>query len=89
MAYKIIIENCTTGMTCADCEPVCPNQAINTSIDPARCTECVGVSTTPRCIEACPYSAIAKDPMYQETKEQLLKKWRKLHPGEEPAPGTY
>ncbi|MFC2059018.1 4Fe-4S ferredoxin [Chloroflexota bacterium] len=76
-------------MTCSDCEPVCPNKAINTTIDPDKCTECVGAYAAPQCVEACPYSAIMKDPEHEETKEQLLEKWRRLHTGEEPAPGTY
>jgi len=37
----------------------------------------------------CPAAACVPDPKHRETKAQLLKKWRRLHLGEEPALGTY
>jgi len=88
MAYKIT-EDC---ISCGACEPDCPNQAISEGdtqyvIDPARCTECVGSHESSRCVELCPVDACVPDT--QESKEALLEKWKKLHPGEEPAAGTF
>jgi len=85
MAYKI-------GMDCekcGSCEPECENQAISEGeetyvIDPERCTECVGNFESPKCFDICPMAAPERDPAHQETKEQLLAKWRKLHPGKTP-----
>ena len=91
MAYKIT-EDC---ISCGACEAECKNEAISEGetqyvIDPDKCTECVGVAASPRCAEVCPIDdCCIPDPDHEETKEQLLEKWRKLHPGEEPAPGTY
>ena len=92
IAYKIITEKCATvPWLCGDCRPGCPNKAIGTAhtIDPNRCTECVGAYETPHCAEICPAGACVPDPAHRETKRQLLQKWRRLHPGEKPAPGTY
>lgn len=90
MAYYIT-EDC---ISCGACEPECPNIAIREGetiyiIDPDRCTECVGSYEFSRCAEVCPVDACYPDPDYPETKEQLLEKWRGLHPDEEPAPGSY
>lgn len=91
MARKIT-EEC---ISCGACESECKNEAISEGdtiyvIDPEKCTECVGISEEPRCVEVCPIDdAIVPDPDHKETKEQLLEKWRKLHPGEEPAPGSF
>ncbi len=90
MAYYIT-EDC---ISCGACEPECPNTAIREGetiyiIDPDRCTECVGAYNSSRCVEVCPVDACHPDPDYPETKEQSLEKWRGLHPGEEPAPGSY
>lgn len=90
MAYYIT-EDC---ISCGACEPECPNQAIREGetifiIDPDRCTECVGTYKSSRCAEVCPVDACYPDPSHPETKEQLLEKWRGLHPDEEPAPGSY
>ncbi len=90
MAYYIT-EDC---ISCGACEPECPNQAIREGetifiIDPDRCTECVGTYESSRCAEVCPVDACYPDPSHTETKEQLLEKWRGLHPDEEPAPGSY
>ncbi len=90
MAYKITDE----CITCGACEAECKNEAISEGetinvIDPAKCTECVGWFESARCAEVCPVDdACIPDPGHQETKEQLLVKWRNLHPGQEPAPGT-
>ncbi|MBM3156993.1 MAG: 4Fe-4S ferredoxin [Chloroflexi bacterium] len=92
MAYKIITGKCTTvPWHCGDCRPGCPNKAISTAhaIDPGRCTECVGAYDKPQCAQVCPAGACVPDPAHRETRAQLLRKWRKLHPGEKPAPGTY
>ena len=85
MAYKIN-EDC---ISCGACESECPNAAIkegDTSfvIDPNKCTECVGSNPSPKCAETCPVGAAGPDPAHKETKEQLLEKWKKLHPGETP-----
>jgi ferredoxin len=91
MAYKIT-EEC---ISCGACEPECDiNNAISEGnpyyvIDPDKCTECVGNYESPRCVEVCPVDCIVQDPERPETKEQLLEKWRSLHPGEEPVAGTY
>ena len=90
MAYKITDE----CITCGACETECKNEAISEGetinvIDPAKCTECVGWFESARCADVCPVDdACIPDPGHQETKEQLLAKWRNLHPGQEPAPGT-
>lgn len=91
MAYKIT-EEC---ISCGACEGECKNEAISEGdtiyqIDPDKCTECVGWFDSPRCAEVCPIEGVCSpDPEHKETKEQLLEKWRKLNPGQEPAPGTY
>ena len=90
MAYYINDE----CISCGACEPECPNQAISEGdtiyvIDPAKCTECVGAYKSSRCAEVCPVDACQPDAKHVENKEQLLKKWRGLHPGKEPAEGSY
>ena len=37
-----------------------------------------------RCAEICPVDACAADSAHKESKDQLLAKWKKLHPGETP-----
>jgi ferredoxin len=86
MAYKIT-EDC---ISCGACEPECKNNAISEGediyvIDPDKCTECVGNHESPQCAEVCPIDACVPDPDHPESKEQLLEKWRRLHPGETPA----
>jgi len=90
MAYKITDE----CISCGACEPDCPNQAISEGdtqyeVNPDRCTQCVGAFETPRCADLCPVDACIPDPDKEESKEKLLEKWRKLHPGDEPAAGTF
>jgi ferredoxin len=90
MAY-LINEEC---INCAACEPECPNQAISEGeniyiINPDRCTDCLGAFASSRCAEVCPVDACHPDPNHAESKEQLLNKWRGLHPGKEPAAGSY
>ncbi len=86
MAYKIT-EEC---ISCGACEPECPNAAITEGetiyvIDPDKCTECVGSFESSRCAEVCPVDACLPDPDCEESREQLLEKWRRLHPGETPS----
>jgi len=89
MAYKISDE----CISCGACQPECPNQAISEGenqyvINPDRCTECIGSFASSRCAEVCPVDACAADPARKETREQLLAKWKTLHPGEIPTPNT-
>ena len=88
MAYKISDE----CITCGACEQECENDAISEGdtifvIDPDRCTECVGNYESPRCEEVCPMGAPVPDSDHKETKEQLMDKWHKLHPGKTPVHG--
>jgi ferredoxin len=83
MAYKITDE----CVKCGSCELECPNQAISEGdttyvIDPDKCTECVGYFESSKCAEICPVDACVPDPDHVEIREQLLEKWRSLHPGE-------
>ena len=85
MAYKIS-EEC---IYCGTCAEECPNNAIYEGetqfiVDPDKCTECVGFFESPRCHEACPLQIPSPDTEHQETKEELLKKWHRLHPEETP-----
>jgi ferredoxin len=85
MAYKIT-DDC---ISCGACEPECPNSAISEGeniykIDPAKCTECVGSFDSSRCAAVCPVEAPKPDADRKETKDQLMAKWKKLHPGETP-----
>jgi ferredoxin len=81
MALKIT-DDC---ISCGACEAECPNQAISEGastyvIDPSKCTECVGAHDASKCAEVCPVDACKPDPAHKETKEQLLEKYKKLHP---------
>lgn len=85
MAYKIN-EDC---ISCGACESECPNEAIKEGdpiyvIDPAKCTECIGSYSSSKCAEVCPVDASKPDPDHVETKDQLLAKWKSLHPGQTP-----
>ena len=85
MAYKIT-EDC---ISCGACESECPNNAISEgetiyAIDPDKCTECVGSHESSMCVETCPVDSCVPDPEHEESREQLLEKWRGLHPGETP-----
>jgi len=85
VAYKITDE----CISCGACEAECKNNAISEGeelyvIDPDKCTECAGWFESPKCVEVCPVDAPVPDPDHQETHEQLLGKWRKLHPGKTP-----
>lgn len=83
MAYKITDE----CMSCGACEQECPNKAISEGdnkfvINPGKCTECIGSFESSRCAEVCPFEAPVPDPEHKESREQLISKWKKLHPGE-------
>lgn len=85
MSLKIT-EDC---ISCGACEPECKNEAVKEGdtiyiIDPNKCTECVGWFESPRCVEVCPVDCCVPDPAYKESREQLLAKWQKLHPGQVP-----
>ena len=80
MAYKIIPELCNA---CGACESECPNRAISHvdklfTVDPNKCTECVGHYDEPQCQQVCPVDCIIPDPDHRETKEQLLEKYKRL-----------
>lgn len=86
MANKIT-DDC---ISCGACEPECPNQAISEGetvyvINPDKCTECVGSFESPKCAEICPVDACVPDPDHKESRQDLLAKWKRLHPGETPA----
>ena len=82
MAYKIT-DDC---VMCGTCLSECPNQAIyegdvTNRINPDKCCECLGDHESPQCASVCIVNACIPDPNHRESKEQLLKKWKKLHPG--------
>jgi len=77
----LITADCTN---CDACRPVCPNEAIAVAdpvytIDPLRCTECVGAEDEPQCRLACPVDCIVDHPDFVETREELLAKYQDLH----------
>jgi len=83
MAYKITLD----CIGCGACDAQCKNDAIFEGkiifiINAEKCTECVGYFNSPKCAEVCPVGACVPDSNYKESKEQLLDKWHKLHPGE-------
>jgi len=85
MAYKITDE----CISCGACDSECKNEAISEAesiyvIDPDKCTECIGCSESSKSVEISRVDSCVLHPAYQETREQLLEKWRKLHPGETP-----
>jgi len=86
MAYKIN-DDC---LACGVCQPECLNNAIDEGetsyiIDPDKCTECVGFRSEARCAEVCPVGAPVPDPSHKESHQQLLEKWKKLHPNKKPS----
>ncbi len=87
MAYKMKEDCCNL---CSLCEMECLNEAISEDktsfvIDPDKCTECVGNYESPKCSEVCNMDCPVPDPDHVESREQLLEKWQKSHPGETPA----
>ena len=86
MAF-IITDEC---IACGACEAECPNEAISEGedifvIDPDKCTECVGFYDTQQCYDVCPVEAPVPDPDNKETEEELLAKFKVLHPDKDPA----
>jgi len=76
-----ITDECTA---CDACVLECPNEAISEgdpiyTIDPARCTECVGAHDEPQCQLVCPADCIHPDPDHQEDRDALLAKYQQLH----------
>ena len=79
----LITDEC---INCDVCEPQCPNQAIFMGPDiyvirPERCTECVGHSDVPQCVELCPVNCIPVNPQWQEDQQTLWQKYRRLQAG--------
>ena len=77
----MITDTCTS---CDACRPVCPNEAIAVgqpiyTIDPHRCTECVGAEDEPQCKHLCPAECIIPHPDFRETREELLAKYEQIH----------
>jgi len=80
VAY-MITEEC---IACGACEPECPNEAISEGeeiyvIDPDKCTECVGFYDESQCASVCPVDACVPDPDHEETEEELMAKYHRLH----------
>lgn len=76
-----ITEEC---INCDVCEPECPNEAISQGeeiyeIDPDLCTECIGHYDEPQCVEVCPVDCIPADPAHQESEQELMQKFNRLH----------
>ncbi len=70
-------------IACDACREECPTEAIDEndpiySIDPDRCTECVGYSDEPGCVSVCPVDAIVPDPHNTESPEELQQKYQAL-----------
>ena len=70
-------------INCDVCEPECPNEAISPGdeiyeIDPNLCTECVGHYETSQCVDVCPVDCIPLDPNHEETKDELMAKYKQL-----------
>ena len=77
----IINELC---IACDVCKAPCPNKAISVddddvyTIDPDKCTECVGHFTISQCVKVCPVRAIVPDPAHKESKDELQAKYEGL-----------
>lgn len=76
-------------ISCGACECECPNKAITEGttsykVNPELCTECVGSHHAPQCIEICPVNATVLDESNRESREVLLERWRRIHPGQTP-----
>lgn len=78
----LIGEEC---IACDACVADCPNDAIHQGdpiyiIDAHLCTECVGAHNEPQCAAICPVDCIVEDPDHEETRQQLMEKYHRLHP---------
>jgi ferredoxin len=87
MAYQINPDKC---ICCGTCIAECPNGAIREGervcvINPDRCTECVGAHEKPECAVTCPVEAPGPDPARKESRQELLAKFKKLHPNRKAA----
>ena len=49
------------------------------TIDPMKCTECVGAEDEPQCKLVCPADCIVANPDWPETPEELQEKYEQLH----------
>ena len=70
-------------INCDVCEEACPNKAIFFGevifeIKPKLCTECVGYSEVPECVELCPVDCILVDPKHTETRDELQEKYKNI-----------
>ena len=77
----MIVEACTG---CDAFVLECPNEAISQRdlihvIDPLRCTECAGAHDTPQCQSVCEPQCIVPNPDFEETRDELLEKYERLH----------
>ena len=76
----LITEGC---INCDVCVPECPNEAIAQgddiyTIDPARCTECVGHFDEEQCVQICPVDCIVHDDAHLESRAELMAKFERL-----------
>lgn len=76
----MILDRC---VGCGTCATECPTEAIYEcddiyTIDPDRCTECLGFYDEPQCVILCPARAIVPDLEHKESREDLLRKGEKL-----------
>lgn len=72
-------------INCDMCEPECPNKAIYFGaevyeIDANKCTECVGHYDEAQCVTVCPIDCVIADKHNNESIEQLMAKFKRLHP---------
>ena len=84
MAFRIT-SDCNL---CDACVPECPNEAISAganiyTIDPSKCTECVGFFDQAQCAAVCPQECCDPDPDHMESEAALLERARSLHPDED------
>ncbi len=76
----MINSDCTLCDACVD---ECPNEAISPgddiyTIDPLKCTECVGHFDEPQCKPVCDPGCIVENPDFVESREELRAKYDML-----------
>ncbi len=76
----MINSDCTLCDACVD---ECPNEAISPgddiyTIDPLKCTECVGHFSEPQCQPVCDPECIVQNPDFVESREELQAKYDML-----------